>query len=73
MTIQNPNCSKCGTTIEYNSRLNEEFDLVSRGKDWFVKEICRGFCPKCKRHYTWNALYSFAHNEELECEEEKDE
>lgn len=72
MTIPNPNCPKCGATLDYDDRLNEEFDLVRRGDNLFVKEICRGHCPKCNKRYIWNALYSFAHNEELESEDNDD-
>lgn len=72
MTIVNPNCPKCGATLEYDERLNEEFDIVCRGSEEFVKEICRGHCPKCNKRYIWNALYSFARNEELESEEDEE-
>lgn len=69
MKIPNPNCPNCNVALEYDDRLNEEIDFVVRNDNLFIKEICRGHCPECKQHYTWNALYGFARNEELERED----
>lgn len=72
MTITNPNCPECNVELDFDERLSEEIDIVRRVDDYFVKEICRGHCPNCNKRYTWNALYSFAHNEELESEDDND-
>lgn len=73
MTITNPNCPECNVELDFDERLSEEIDIVRRDDDYCVKEICKGHCPNCNKHYTWNALYSFAYNEELESEEENDD
>lgn len=72
MKIYNPNCPICGIELTYDERLNEEeFDLVTRNEMDYAKEVCAGHCPKCKKHYIWNALYAFSYNEELESEDEE--
>ena len=70
--IVNPNCPKCDVEIKFLERLNEDdFDLVTRGKTIYAKEVCAGGCPKCHQRYTWDALYAFSHNEDLDIDESR--
>ena len=68
--ISNPKCPICEIELEYDEHLGPKlFDLVRRDDTLYVKEICAGHCSKCHKHYTWNTLYIFSHNEELENED----
>lgn len=71
MIPTNPKCPECDVEIEFLENLNEDFDLVTRGKMIYAKEICEGYCPKCHQHYTWDAFYTFSHNEGLDIDDSR--
>lgn len=49
-------CPKC-----YKSKLNLMSSNITSDEDKYVDILRYGYCPKCKRTFTWTRTYILAH------------
>ena len=55
-----PECTKCGTELEYDATYDQESD----SEEVILYEV--GHCPKCGKKYKWRDEYHFSHFTNLE-------
>ena len=54
-----PKCSRCDVELEYDDCIDTELE------DGRMLNTCTGYCPRCKRTFTWTDVYEFSHYEDL--------